>query len=158
SPITPRVAIQPIPGDGEQVAASVFHWDEAAAKSLPERIVEVEKAKKIAFLKGHNGCVLSLAFTPNRDTLVSGAVDCRTRIWDFNGKRPHERSALRTHNTPVHAVAFSANNAVLATGSGAMDGLIWLWNMREEHPPGIAVLQGHQGPIEAVAFAADGKF
>jgi WD40 repeat protein len=164
-PVTPRVAVVMTPppaekasSSGEKVAASVYHWDEAGQKTPPSGTPEIEKAKRIASLKGHNGCVMSLAFSPNRDTLASGGVDCRTRIWDFSGKNPRERSALRTHNTPVHALAFSPNNTVLATGSGAVDGLVWLWDMREEHPPGIAVLQGHQGPIESLAFSPDGKF
>jgi serine/threonine protein kinase len=157
APATPRVQVVPNVPAGEKLAASVFHWDEAAPKTPPVAAPEVEKLKKIAFLKGHGGCVMSLAFSPDRDTLASGALDCRTRVWTFHGK-PHERSALRTHNTPVHALAFSLDNKILATGSGAMDGLVWLWDMREEHPPGIAVLQGHQGPIESLSFAPDGKF
>jgi len=155
-PSTPRVQVVPATGPAEKLAASVFHWDEAAPKTPPVAAPELEKLKKLAFLKGHGGCVMSLAFAPDRDTLASGALDCRTRVWSFQGK-PHERSALRTHNTPVHALAFSLDNKVLATGSGAMDGLVWLWDMREEHPPGIAVLQGHQGPIESLSFAPDGK-
>jgi WD40 repeat protein len=159
-PATPRVEIQAVPGTPpEQLAASVYHWGEAAPKTPPTNvIVELEKANKIAFLKGHAGCVMSLAFAPNRETLASGGVDCRTRIWEFSGKQPHERSALRAQNTPVHAMTFSPDSHVLATGSGAMDGLICLWNMREEQPPCIAALQGHQGAIEALVFAADGKF
>jgi serine/threonine-protein kinase len=157
SPPTPAAwhgLMTPHPG---QLAAR-----EAVTRQAPDTVGQdlaagKDEAKHIAHLKGHAGCVVALAFAPNRDTLASGGLDSTIRIWDFTGKKPRERSCLRKHRDAVNALAYSPDNRTLASGSGAMDGLIWIWNMAEEQPKEKAVLQGHQGPVDALAFAPDCK-
>lgn len=39
-------------------------------------------------MRGHDGKVLTLQFSPNGRHLVSGADDGRVRIWDVNSGRP----------------------------------------------------------------------
>lgn len=154
----------PAPGDRKKdeqaaeqpIAASMFKWGDAGATGVVQ-VQDREPAKHIASLKGHNGCIMALAFAPNRDTLASGAVDGTVRMWDFSGTKPRERYQLNRHKDAVHSLAFTQDNTILASGSGSMDGLIWLWNLAEDQPRELAYLQGHQGSVDALAFSRDGR-
>jgi serine/threonine-protein kinase len=131
-----------------------------APKTIPdgtETPLSRQQAKHIAILTGHNGCVLSLAFTTNRDILASGGVDHSLRLWDFTGTKPRERAVVRKHLDTVNALTFTADNRTLASGSGGMDGLIWLWDIAAEQPRELTVLQGHKSPVHALAFSRDGR-
>ena len=144
-------------------AASVFHWSptpQTVIAKTPETEEEVtgpEAVKPLAILKGHAGCVTSIAFSPNRDLLASGAVNGQVLIWDFSGKKPGQKAQIAVLRDAIHALAFSPDNRRLAMGSGAHDGFVWLWDVSLETPAGLAVLQGHQGPVDCLAFSPDGK-
>jgi serine/threonine-protein kinase len=145
-----RGTITPPP---EQLAASVFNWAPGGVGQKTGK----EPGKHIAKLKGHSGCIMTLAFTHNRDLLASGGVDGTVRLWDFTGGKPCEKASMHKHHDAVHSVAFSPDNRLLASGSGAMDGIIWVFNVTQAQPKEMSVLQGHQGPVDALAFAPDSK-
>ncbi len=44
-------------------------------------LFDVNTGKKLTTLEGHKGWVLSLAFSPDGDTLYSGAEDKTVKIW-----------------------------------------------------------------------------
>jgi len=140
----------------QPMAASMFRWGDGGATGIVQ-VQDREPAKHIAVLKGHNGCIMTLAFAPNRDTLASGGMDGTVRLWDFSGSKPRERFQLNKHHDAVHSLAYTQDNTILASGSGSMDGLIWLWNLAEEQPCELAYLQGHQGSVDALAFSRDGR-
>jgi serine/threonine-protein kinase len=137
----------------DQLAASVYNW---APGGLGQKTGK-EPAKHIAQLKGHNGCIMTLAFTSSRDLLASGGVDGTVRLWDFTGSKPCEKASMHKHRDAVHSVAFSPNNKLLASGSGAMDGIVWVFNVSQDQPKEMSVLQGHQGPVDALTFSPDSK-
>ena len=143
-------AITPPP---DQLAASVYNW---APGGLAQKSGK-EPAKHIAKLKGHSGCIMTLAFTANRDVLASGGVDGTVRLWDFTGSKPSEKASMHKHLDAVHSVAFSPDNKLLASGSGGMDGIVWVFNVSGPQPKEQSVLQGHQGPVDALAFSPDSK-
>jgi serine/threonine-protein kinase len=145
-----RGNITPPPG---QLAASVYNWAPAGVGQKTGK----EPAKHIAQLKGHNGCIMTLAFTASRDLLASGGVDGTVRLWDFTGSKPSQKASMHKHRDAVHSVAFSPNNKLLASGSGAMDGIVWVFNLSQDQPKEMSVLQGHQGPVDALTFSPDSK-
>jgi RNA polymerase sigma factor (sigma-70 family) len=64
-----------------------------------------------------------------------------------------ERATLRGHTGVVHAVAFSPDGTILASGSG--DHTIKLWDVATGRVR--ATLRGHTQGIRSVAFHTDGK-
>lgn len=62
-----------------------------------------------------------------------------------------------THDHWVHAVAFSPDGQLLATGSGRLNycGDVRLWGVATGELK--ATLQGHSGAVNVVAFAPDGR-
>jgi serine/threonine-protein kinase len=111
-------------------------------------------AEHVAFLNGHSGSVLSLAFNSQGDTLATGGRDATTRLWDFSSGQPRQLASLQKHSGAVQSVAFSPDSTLLASGSGCPDGLIWVWELARK-PHDIARLQGHRDAVTALAFSPD---
>src|SRR5713226_1724219 len=118
---------------------------------------ESEEGKKLRVFKGHRGWVMSVAFSPDRNTLASGGVDSSVRLRSFSKSRPQEIVLPQVHPTGVHSLAFSPDGKFLATGSGSLDGLIFLWYVKGDDPEPVAALRGHTAPVEALAFSPDGR-
>jgi WD40 repeat protein len=57
--------------------------------------------------KGHNGTVLSVAFSPDGARIVSSGEDGTVRLWTLDGKPAAE--PFKGHNGAVSSVAFSPN-------------------------------------------------
>jgi eukaryotic-like serine/threonine-protein kinase len=114
--------------------------------------------KKIATLPGHRGAVMALTFSPSRNLLVTGGVDGRLRAWNFNERKPKDRTAPRLHQGEVHSLAFAPDNQLLASGSGGVDGVIWLWDVTADGFSERTSLCKQRAAVEALAFSPDGKF
>jgi len=116
---------------------------------------QIKEAKAVVLLKGHTAWVTALAFSPDRTTLASGAVQGSVRLWDLSGSKPCEKAILPSDPGEVHALAFDPGNQLLATGCGGLEGLVWLWDLAGFTPKKIATLQGQKAPVEAITFSRD---
>ena len=75
----------------------------AAAENI--RIYDANTYKELMVLSGHTDSVLTVAFSPNGELLVSGSSDKTIRLWESEtGKL---RRARDEHAAPVTTVAFS---------------------------------------------------
>ncbi|KAG9396006.1 high-affnity carbon uptake protein Hat/HatR [Carpediemonas membranifera] len=134
-----------------------------------------QTGRLVKTLKGHTRDVTSLAFSPDRQTLISGSWDKTVRTWNVATGKCRRKTivtgsgdktikvwdavsgrlerTLEGHTNSVVAVAISANGALLASGSG--DNTIRLWDTRTWDS--VAVLRGHVSFVYSVAFSPDGR-
>jgi WD40 repeat protein/tRNA A-37 threonylcarbamoyl transferase component Bud32 len=98
-------------------------------------------------LRGHDGPVTAVAFSPDDRLLASGGADNAILLWDTRDGRLVRR--LSGHAGKVTDVAFSADGTRLASASA--DGTTRIWSAPDGKP--LLTLRGHEAAVHAVAFA-----
>jgi WD40 repeat protein len=102
-------------------------------------------------LPGHEGSVLSVAWSPDGQQLASGASGGAIIVWDANSGE--QIAILRGHTANVWDLAWSPNGGQLASASN--DETARLWDVTTGEP--IAILTGHAGAVRAVTWSPDGR-
>jgi WD40 repeat protein len=101
---------------------------------------------------GHNARVLSVAFFPNGERIVSSSADDTIRVWDaLSGE---EILTMEGHKDAVHSIAVSHDGQWIVSGSH--DCSIRLWNASSGSEVLPRPLQGHTDAVSSVAFSPDG--
>lgn len=106
-------------------------WDAASGELLRE-------------LMNNAGDVLSIAFSLDGKSFVSGSADKTVRVWDMsNGQLLYE---LKGHTRGVSSVAFSTDGKSIASGS--LDKMIRVWDLCADKSHN---LKGHSSDVTSVA-------
>jgi hypothetical protein len=104
-------------------------------------------------LRGHSQRVNSVAFSPDGQTVVSGADDTTVKLWDPTSMGGQPKKSLNL-DSPVKAVAFSVDGAIVAGAGGAQDGHLRMWDVATwSQKPEIT----KSAVMTSLSFSKDGK-
>jgi WD40 repeat protein len=113
-------------------------------------------------LTGHSKSVISVAYSPDGQTLASGSDDTTIKLW--NVKTGNLLQTLTGHSSQVNSVAYSPDGQTLASGGytqamaiASSVNTIKLWNVKTGNL--LQTLKGHSDwvyPV-ALAYSPDGQ-
>ena len=133
-----------IGGAGEKILAS----------GSDDRTIQLWQAatgERLKTLRGHDGWVQAIAFSPDGERLVSGSSDHTVKLWDVqSGECLY---TLAGHDQRVKAVAVAPDGKTLASGSD--DRTVKIWDARTGRC--LQTLEGHTNWVLSVAYSPDGK-
>jgi WD40 repeat protein/serine/threonine protein kinase len=102
-------------------------------------------------LRGHRQTVMSAAFSPDGQRIVTGSWDQTAMVWEAASGR--ELLTLKGHRAAIYSVAFSPDGQRIVTGSEDQTARLWEAASGRE----LLTLKGHRGGIYSVAFSPDGQ-
>ncbi|WP_013324439.1 serine/threonine-protein kinase [Gloeothece verrucosa] len=102
-------------------------------------------------LTGHSSWVISVAISPDGQTLVSGSGDQTIHIWDL--ATGQLKRTLTGHSDYVNSVAISPDGQTLVSGSD--DKTIKIWDLATGQLK--RTLTGHSDYVNSVAISPDGQ-
>jgi len=102
-------------------------------------------------LRGHEGWIGRIGWSPEGRRIASPSEDGTIRIWD--AKTGEEIRVLTGHEGPVWSVAWSADGGRIA--SGGADKTVRLWDAGSGKL--LATLEGHERTVYSVSWSAEGR-
>ncbi|KAI1742164.1 WD40-repeat-containing domain protein [Xylaria scruposa] len=130
-----------------------------AASSLDDRVRvwDIHQGYLLGHFDGHQGIVLSIAFSPGGEVLISSSSDGTIKMWKWSSSdstAPYSERCIRTfegHRSWVRSVAITPDaNWVI---SGSSDGSVRFWDARTGSAQ--LLLELHRGPRRRSLELAD---
>ena len=102
-------------------------------------------------LTGHSSWITSVAISPNGQTLASGSLDDKIKLWNLQTGELVQ--TLTGHAKAVNTLAISPSGQTVVSGSD--DRTIKLWNIYNGNL--LRTLTDHSRDVSSVAISADGQ-
>ena len=137
--------------DGRRIVSGSIDWTIKEPWNQTIKVWDAATGAEVMTLRGrHTDIILSIAFSPDGERIVSGSGDKTVKVWD--AATGAEIMTLRGHKLAVADVAFSPNGKRIVSGSN--DGTIKVWDVSTGTE--LMTLVGHENEVRAVAFSPDG--
>ena len=118
---------------------------------------DLKHGQKAGTLEGHDGGNSAVVWARSNRFIVSGGADGRIKFWSpVTGQRAAQ---LKTPAGPVHALALSVDERLLAASSGnAWDrrGKVSVWDTGTGKA--VSEYAGHESLVSVVTMTSDGRF
>jgi hypothetical protein len=127
---------------GERLAVGMSGGSQTIAGNTPEErresiensfktsrkiaIFDVTTGRLIRELKGHDGQINSLEFSPDGNTLFSAGLDKKVRVWDLNGAG--DKPIELTHPSDVWSLELACGKLLTS------DGTVRAWSIEKRSP------------------------
>jgi WD40 repeat protein len=115
-------------------------------------VVELKTHKFVDALRGHEGTVLSMAFSRDAKKVVTACEDGKLRVFSVGDWKLLQ--TLTGHHGPVHRAEFSPNGTWIA--SAGEDQTVRVWSAEDGRL--LQTLQESQEPLLDVTFSPDSRF
>lgn len=101
-------------------------------------------------IHSHTLAITSCAYSPNGQTIVSGSLDSKLKIWDaLHGQ---ELSSLQGHRAPISSCTYSPDGHHILSAS--WDRTLKLWDAPTDME--LTTLRGHTARVLVCAYRPDG--
>ena len=131
------------PSDGRTIAASSFS---------EIKLFDVATGKELKTLRGHNGWIWSLEYSPDGKHFATGSSDKTGIVWNVSDGVPTVR--LFGHHFGIYTLQYSPDGNRIATGSA--DSTIIIWDASTGTI--CQLLRGHHGIVSSISFSSDGAY
>jgi WD40 repeat protein len=115
-------------------------------------VVKLSEHQFVDSLQGHQGTVLSMAFSRDSQKVLTACEDTKVRIWSVSGWKL-ERT-LTGHQGPVHWAEFSPDGHWVA--SGGEDTTVRIWSVADGKL--VQTLAEAESPVLTIAFSPNDAY
>jgi WD40 repeat protein len=122
----------------------------AAAAEKEVTVWSIESERQLTTLRGHQGLVTSLSFTPEGRRLVSGSRDGTVKVWDWASAA--ELQVLPGHEREVRSLLVMPDGEHVITGSGS--GRLRFWRFKDAVE--LRRVDGHTKDVTSLVLACQG--